>query len=63
MRASIIKYYTACKVSVFAVFLVLFSHIRTEYWERSIFPYSVRMRENADQKNSEYGHLSDSVLC
>ena len=21
------------------------------------FPYSVRMRENADQKNSEYGHL------
>ena len=27
-------------------------------------PYSVRMRENADQKNSEYGHFlrSDSVL-
>ena len=28
--------------------------------------YSVRMRENADQKNSEYGHFSRSaylLLC
>ena len=24
-------------------------------------PYSVRMRENTDQKNSEYGHFSSSV--
>ena len=24
------------------------------------FPYSVRMRENSDQKNSEYGHFSRS---
>ena len=25
-------------------------------------PYSVRMRENTDQKNSEYGHFSYSEL-
>ena len=30
----------------------------TEYGEkRSISPYSVRMRENTDQNNSEYGHF------
>ena len=33
-------------------FWSLFSHIRTEYGELlSISPYSVRMRENTDQKN------------
>ena len=26
----------------------------------SISPYSVQMRENADQNNSEYGHFSRS---
>ena len=26
-----------------------------------ISPYSVRMRENMDQENSEYGHFSRSV--
>ena len=36
----------------------VFSRIRTEYGEtRSISPYSVRMRENTDQKNSEYEHF------
>ena len=31
------------------------SFIRTEYEEiQSISPYSVQMRENADQNNSEY---------
>ena len=40
------------------LFWSAFSRIRTEYGEiRSIFPYSVRMRENADQNNSEYGHF------
>ena len=28
---------------------------------RSIFPYSVRIQENKDQKNSKYGHFSRSV--
>ena len=42
---------TAWKVSVFIVFLV-----------RSISPYSVRMRKNTDQKNSEYERLSHSVF-
>ena len=27
-----------------------------------ISPYSVRMRENTDQKNSKYGHFPHSVL-
>ena len=42
----------------------VFSCIRTEYGEiLRISPYSVRMRENADQNNSEYGHFlrSDSL--
>ena len=44
------------------LFWSAFSHIRIEYGElRSIFPYSVRMRENGDQNNSEYGHFSRSV--
>ena len=29
----------------------------------SISPYSVRIGENADQKNSEYGHCSRYVNC
>ena len=37
------------------VFWSVFSHIRTEYGEiRSISPYSVRMRENMDQKKTRY---------
>ena len=43
---------TAWKVSVFGVILVILL---------SISPYSVRMRENADQDNSEYGHFLRSV--
>ena len=39
------------KVSVFGIFLIRIF---------SIFPYFVRMRENKDQKNSEYGHFSRS---
>ena len=41
----------------------VFTRIRTEYREtRSISPYSVRMWENTDQNNSEYGHFSRSDL-
>ena len=40
-----------------------FSRIRTAYGEiRGISLYSVRMRENTDQNNSEYGHFSRNVL-
>ena len=36
----------------------IFSHIRTEYGEIwSISPYYVKMRENADQNDSEYGQF------
>ena len=46
-----------CPYSQF--FQFVFSCIRAEYGEiRSISPYSVRMHENADQKNSEYGYFS-----
>ena len=39
-----------------------FFHIRTEYWEiQSISSYSIRMRENADQNKSEYGHFLRSA--
>ena len=44
------------------LFCLVFSRIRTEYREtRSISPYSLRMREKADQSNSEYAHFSRSV--
>ena len=51
---------TGQKVSVFGVILVrIFPH--------SNFFFSVRMRENADHNNSEYGHFScseaSSVFC
>ena len=40
------------------LFWSAFSRIQTENGElRSISPYSVRMRENVDQNNSEYGHF------
>ena len=43
-------------------FWSVFSHVRTEYGEiLRISPYSVRMPENTDQKNSEYEHFSQSV--
>ena len=56
--SEIFKDSTACKVSVFGVFLVC------------IFPHSARieslriqseMRESKDQKNPEYGHFSRNV--
>ena len=41
------------------LFWSVFSRIRTEYGEiLRISPYSVRMRENTDQNNSECGHFS-----
>ena len=44
------------------LFLSAFSHIWTECGEiRSISPYSVILRENADQYNSEYGHFLRNV--
>ena len=49
-------------MSVFGVFLVFIFRMWTEYGEiRRISPYSVRMRENKDQKKTEYGHFSRSV--
>ena len=40
----------------------VFSQIPIEYGEiQSISPYSVRIRENTDHKNSEYEHFSRSA--
>ena len=45
------------------LFCFVFTRIRTEYGQiQSISLYSVRMRENVDQTNSEYGHFSRSVI-
>ena len=56
----------AWKVSVFGVALVrIFRHlgwIRRDIPFLCIFPYSVRMRENMDQNNSEYGHFLRSLV-
>ena len=49
-------------------FLVISEGVKWEHWLEMvrirrilrISPYSVRMRENADQNNSEYGHFSHS---
>ena len=41
----------------------VFSSIRTEYGEiLLVSPYSVRLGENADQENSEYGRFARSVV-
>ena len=48
--------------SVFVVFLVVFSCIRTEYGEiLGISPYSVEMRENTCQGNCQYGHFAAGI--
>ena len=50
-------------MSVFGVFLSLFSRIRSEY--RNLHgksPYLVEMRENEDQKNSEDRQFADSTV-
>ena len=45
------------------LFWSVFSRIRTEYGEIiRVSPYSVGMRENADQSKSEYGQFSHSVI-
>ena len=44
------------------LFWSAFFRIRIEYEEiLCISPYSVRIRENAEQNNSEYGHFSRSA--
>ena len=44
------------------LFWSTFSRIWTEYGEiRSISPYSVLMRENPDENNSEYNHFLHSI--
>ena len=53
---------TSRKVSLSGVFWTVFFRIQTEYGEiLRVSQYSVRMRENTDQKNSKYGHFSRSA--
>ena len=52
--------FTAWKVSIFGVILV---RIGTEHGEMlRISPYSIRIRENVDQKNAEYGNFLRSAF-
>ena len=45
------------------LFWSVFCRIWTEYEEiLRISPYSVRIRENADQNNSEYGHFYVMIM-
>ena len=45
------------------LFWSVFFHLRTEYEDiLRISPYSIQMRENADQNNSKYGQFSRSVV-
>ena len=49
-------------VDVHIFLLILFSHnVRIRSFSGLYFP-AVRMRKNMDQKKSEYGHFSCSVL-
>ena len=51
-----------CPYSEF--FWSVFFRIYTEYEDLLFkYPYSVRMRENTDQKNSQYGHFPVIVIC
>ena len=51
-----------CPYSKF--FWSAFPHIGTKYRDLLCkFPYSIRMPENTDQKNSEYGQFLCSDLC
>ena len=57
-----IHFHTEWKVSVFWVFLFGISRIRTKYGDLLCkSSYSVRIRENTDQKNYDYGHFLRSV--
>ena len=52
-------YYTLCEKCLYSeLFWSIFFRIRTEYGEMlRISPYLVRMHENTDKNNSEYGHF------
>ena len=57
-----VEYHCVKSVQIRSFFCSAFSRIRTEYEEiRSKSPYSVRMRENTNQKNSVFGHFSWTV--
>ena len=55
-------FYALCKKCPYSEFFwSVFPRIWTGYEEiRSISPYSVKTRENTDQKHFEYGHFSRS---
>ena len=53
-----IQWNTAWKCPYSELLWSTFFRIRTEYGEiLRVSPYAVRMKENMDQNNSEYGHF------
>ena len=58
--------FLSSNTSAIKFFWSAFSRIRTESENLHIFPhsaYSVRMRENTDQKNSKYGPFSQREVA
>ena len=51
------------KLFIGCVHCVTHSELFSRIQIRSISPYSVRIRENANQNSSEYGHFSRSGPC
>ena len=61
---NLLQYALGKKCPYSELFWPAFSRFRTEYGEiLCISPYLVRMRENADQNNSDYGHFLRSDIC
>ena len=56
-----LQFTTISIYNIYFNFWSVFSRIWTEYGEiLRISPYSVRMRQNTDQKNSVFGHFTRS---
>ena len=56
-------YHCVQSVCIWTFFWSVFFRGETEYGEiQSISPYPVQTKENTDQKISEYGHFSRSIL-
>ena len=59
------KYFFAIVLNMMWIKIMIFSYyhcVKSVRIQSFSVPYSVQMRETANQKNSEYGHLSRSVL-
>ena len=59
------KYFLVIALNMMWIKIMIFSYyhcVKSVRIQSFSVPYSVQMRETANQKNSEYGHLSRSVI-